>query len=710
MNEEAALSDGGNDADRRRWTHKRAQFDNAIHSARLLGFIQKLASGEARYHDILRTLREVNASADQSQYVAETLAMKKEVRGLARLEFHPEIAVFFTEVSRLIPQLTDGLASQVMMLLGHAAQNDVYLDTVSDAVSELLADLDHPLNREARNYLRLLWEQIEATRRLKQTEALFPGSSVPPPSSRAHPASRDSGRLPKATAQLEASPRPGEATDRDNGEPLGRTATMAMPSSDGAPATREWPEPARAEAPPAVPDEQNPHRYESSTKTIIGMAASVHLQPDWAGSASEAADRPVTMRGTGATEGPAVGAGEVAALTESGARSDASVPNAQESLQREAPSSAEAMHDKPWDEQTNEFFSRSEAPHTDFEPGSLQDNRHAVPISRPPGAEREPEAKLPTNSVPRWAVLTASLAVAGIVAAVVYVTQEPGADEQDATALPSATATARPPNAAASDLARQPRTTTTALPSAVRNPAAPPPPPPPTNDTRVAQPDKTAEPTHAVPRPDRGPRPQSARPVAPPRVAVDSPSVRHRPPKSDSNSAAMPEATAKQAAPIDSQSSRRTSASVVTPPDIANSMSPLDRIIAELRLISPDPVGIEEKARELSRIIAKAKRKDAFYIIDHLGPPVALDPLGRDPALEESLRTFAISTLGRVAVDDDDSRAVSAIFMLGEWAKSGGKGRQKAIAALESLGKDRIVKASIPRMKAWRAAKAQSDE
>ena len=182
MNEEAPLSDGGSDADRRRWTHKRAQFDNAIQSARLLSFIQRLASGEVRHQEIVAILLKVNASKDQSQYVAETLAMKKELRGLARQEFHPEIAQFFTEVSHRIPQLTDGLASQVMMLLGHAAQNDAYLDTVSNAVSALLADLDHPLNREARNYLRLLWDQMEATRRLKQTEAQFGGASMPPPS------------------------------------------------------------------------------------------------------------------------------------------------------------------------------------------------------------------------------------------------------------------------------------------------------------------------------------------------------------------------------------------------------------------------------------------------------------------------------------------------------------------------------------------------
>ena len=154
----------------------------------------------------------------------------------------------------------------------------------------------------------------------------------------------------------------------------------------------------------------------------------------------------------------------------------------------------------------------------------------------------------------------------------------------------------------------------------------------------------------------------------------------------------------------------RAPATIVTPPDVAKNMSPLDRIIAELRIISPDPVGIEDKARELSRIIASSKRKDAFYIIDHMGPPVALDPLGRDPVLEESLRTFAISTLSRVALDDDDSRAVSAVYMIGEWARSGGKGRQKAIAALDALNKEKIFKTSSPRIKALRAVIARLDE
>ena len=149
--------------------------------------------------------------------------------------------------------------------------------------------------------------------------------------------------------------------------------------------------------------------------------------------------------------------------------------------------------------------------------------------------------------------------------------------------------------------------------------------------------------------------------------------------------------------------------SVVTPPEVAKTLSPLDRIIAELRLISPDAVGIEDKARELARIIAKSKRKEAGQILDKLGPPIAVDPLSRDSTLEDSLQTFAISVLGRVATDDDDNRAVDALLMLGEWVRYGGKGKQKALSALQVLSHESIIKTSAPRLRALKTAEAQAD-
>ncbi len=91
------VPDSPNESDRRKWTHKRAQFDSAINSARLLGVIQNIAMGNMDANEALRIILEVNASTDQAQYVGEMLAMKKEFRELARLDFIPEIATFIHE-------------------------------------------------------------------------------------------------------------------------------------------------------------------------------------------------------------------------------------------------------------------------------------------------------------------------------------------------------------------------------------------------------------------------------------------------------------------------------------------------------------------------------------------------------------------------------------------------------------------------------------
>jgi hypothetical protein len=696
MNEEAPLSDGGSDADRRRWTHKRAQFDSAIQSARLLSFIQRLASGEVRHQEIIAILLKVNASKDQAQYVAETLAMKKELRGLARQELHPEIALFFTEAAHLIPQLTDGLASQVMMLLGHAAQNDAYLDTVSNAVSALLADLDHPLNREARNYLRLLWDQMEATRRLKQTEAQFGGVSVPPPSA-SERALRDSGKLPRAVALRDPISAPVLVAEAAVIEPSNHTAKMdvasvepahsVVPAESSNSSTAPEASPSQLAQPNSetpAPSPSGSPEVRSSTKTVIGGIEAPALL--WSEPApSSAAPAEPTQSATLA--GPAFASEPLLAMPS----------KRQTHPDLLAVGSSEAQ-DTSFDAQTNEFFSRSEAPQPESARESTREPRPAV------ARLAEPDIKLPTNSVPRWAVITASVAVAGVVAAVVYVTREPS--PESTLGVPSAKASAHALSPSAQASAQRPNKKPQSQPSAAY--AAPPPPPPPPVVTPPPQAVKPAEPK---PTPDPAP----AKPVSA-RVAVDSPNVsapqpaKSQPgrPQSGKQPSATPAPSA-HATPEESQP-RGASASIVTPPEVAKNLSPLDRIVAELRLISPDAVGIEDKARELSRIIATSKRKDAIYIIDHLGPQVAIDTLGRDPTLEESLRTFAISTLGRVALDDDDGRAVSAIFMLGEWAKSAGKGRQKAIAALDSLGKESIVKTSAPRTKALRAAKAQIDE
>ncbi len=74
------VPDSGSESDRRKWIHKRAQFDSAINTARLLGVIKNLAAGNVEARDALQIILAVNGSTDQAQYVAEMLAMKKEFK------------------------------------------------------------------------------------------------------------------------------------------------------------------------------------------------------------------------------------------------------------------------------------------------------------------------------------------------------------------------------------------------------------------------------------------------------------------------------------------------------------------------------------------------------------------------------------------------------------------------------------------------------
>jgi hypothetical protein len=705
LNKEIPLSDSGSDADRRKWTHKRAQFDNAIHSARLLGFVQKLATGVANHREIVETLVQVNSSADQADYIAEILAIKKELRDLTQRDFHPEIAGFLVEASRLIPELTDGLASQIMMVLGHAGQNDAYLETVSDAVSGLLADLDHPLSADARSYLRLLWDQIEATRRLKQTEAQFTGPSMPLPSSVAPSERRDSGKLPKAQARVEEHPA-SEAAAAVSEPPVivpsqehaAGEAPLVASELQGSALTSEKASPPSSipkakirsiAAPTPATDAQStspvtdttpsPVVYESREETMPGyktrpMPVRQQTTPDPVAAKSEL-ERQVTLIQFAVSPGTVDSEGGVESSP----------------IPRVPSVPPPDVLEKGWDDGSDELDADRQPRRS---PGR-------IPIPQKTDSDDESDYKLPTRGVPRWALITAIVTVSVLVTAVVYLTKDDVTTPAEPATSASAKAKTTAPQMSATAKASTRPTKSSAKPA---QSAAPPPPP----VVPVAPPaTPSPEPKPAPPVPPE-PHANPAQKSPPGRVAMDAVNVpAAHPAKTEPTAAASTKPTPAATA---TQEPRRASATIVTPPDVAKNMSPLDRIIAELRIISPDPVGIEDKARELSRIIASSKRKDAFYIIDHLGPPVALDPLGRDPALEESLRTFAISTLSRVALDDDDSRAVSAVYMIGEWARSGGKGRQKAIAALDSLNKEKIFKTSSPRIKALRAVIARLDE
>jgi hypothetical protein len=642
------VPDSGSESDRRRWIHKRAQFDSAINTARLLGVVQNLASGAVTARDVLQTVLEVNSSTDQAQYVAEMLAMKKEFRDLTRLEYYPEVANFLSEGSRLIPNLTDGLASQMLMAMGHAAQNDAYLETVSSAVSAMLSDLDHPLVTDARSYVRLLWDQMEATRKLKQTEAQYTGARV----------ERDVGRVPQ--------------TERRSSGSMVAASKRQLPA---APA-------------PVVPPEKPLAAVETHDE-----------QPSTAGL------RTATILGVGDAR-PAMSSTPRQRIA---ARSDSS--------SRVKPASTEILADPPRTE------TAPAAPEVSFAEGHVPE---ASPVETPSASrdvfetltsettlsehKLEPtrdesqreivtdEFKLPTRDVPKWAVgavVAAALVGVGVIVVLTnesgQKTEAPAGSASAKTGKPKSSAT--PPQVPAvptpSRPIKTPESAAATKPSQAPAPRVPAP---------VAPVSNIPEPTMAP-----TPKPKSTRSEPVVSVPVQSKSVQTKnAPIVAPSPKKLPD---KNVEPVQ----KNNSSPVVTSPEVSRTLSPLDRIIAELRIISPDPSGIEDKARELARIIARSKRKEAQKIIEDLGPPVAVDPLGRDPTLEESLRTFAISVLGRVATDDDDNRAVDAVLMLGEWVKGGNKGKQKALAALESLSRDPTVKTSAPRLRALKTAQAQGE-
>jgi len=652
------VPDSGSESDRRKWIHKRAQFDSAINTARLLSVVQNLAAGAVTAQDALQIILEVNSSTDQAQYVAEMLAMKKEFRDLARLEYYPEIASFLSEGSRLIPNLTDGLASQMLMAMGHAAQNDAYLETVSSAVSAMLSDLDHPLMTEARNYVRLLWDQMEATRRLKQTEA--------------HYVSGDTSRLAQ--------------TERRSSGSMVAASKRQLPAAEPSVAQPEKPVLERPVAAPVETHNAHPSVPGIRKATLLGVGAArppisssprqrVADRVDSSSKITPASAAKVVASPTGSTSAPAVlvapdeTAVETRAAEVSHTHTEQVTDKSADAFQLSTPDTRPL--DRPFAGKTNE--SRREIANDEF--------------------------KLPTREVPKWAVGAVVAAALGAVGLVVVLTNEsdkkteaPAVSASAKSAEPKHSATVPPiasaPTPKIAPVPRSPQPKPPASANAVTPSAAPPPriPVPNTPPAPVAPVQKSksthSEPVVSVPVSTKTGQSKNSQIATPPKKGPE-----------------------KSVEPV----ARNNSAQVVTSPEVSRTLSPLDRIIAELRIISPDPSGIEDKARELARIIARSKRKEARQIIDGLGPPVAVDSLGRDPTLEESLRTFAISVLGRVATDDDDNRAVDALLMLGEWVKGGSKGKQKALSALESLSRDPTVKTSPPRLRALKTAQAQGD-
>ncbi len=136
--EKTAKPPAGNGTERRgSWAHKRPQFDAAVRNSSFPPAFSALMEGKEEPAALVGLVSQL-PSRNQDRYAAEVLAMKKQFRLLATVEYNERIAQFLDECSQIIPKLPEGLAIQIIEALEHASKNDQYLETVDSSVSRLL--------------------------------------------------------------------------------------------------------------------------------------------------------------------------------------------------------------------------------------------------------------------------------------------------------------------------------------------------------------------------------------------------------------------------------------------------------------------------------------------------------------------------------------------------------------------------------------------
>lgn len=143
----------------------------------------------------------------------------------------------------------------------------------------------------------------------------------------------------------------------------------------------------------------------------------------------------------------------------------------------------------------------------------------------------------------------------------------------------------------------------------------------------------------------------------------------------------------------------RASATSETPRMSAETRD-VDQILEELRQIPDSEARINAKAREVSRIVARSARPEAEKLLARLTPEELLH--GTESvdtrALDPRRRVVAL-LLAMVALDKDDARAVTAIELLGEWAKSRIHGGAAKLT-LDQLAQDPVLQSRNRRRQA----------
>lgn len=119
-----------------------------------------------------------------------------------------------------------------------------------------------------------------------------------------------------------------------------------------------------------------------------------------------------------------------------------------------------------------------------------------------------------------------------------------------------------------------------------------------------------------------------------------------------------------------------------------------------------DPDVIEARASEVASLVADASRSDAAIILSRLLPEDVLSGFDGQPfqVLEPVRRAVAL-TLRKVALDRDDTRAVRAVEVLGEWAKSRKHGAAAKLT-LDQLAREAMITTRARRQSALNRVRA----
>ncbi len=243
----------------------RPELDSVVSTARLNRAVERLEEGSVSVEELLEVFDELSHSGITGRQLPELLALKRQQVTLEHAVFTPSVAEFLVRLSRRLPHLSDGLSSQVMVLLEASSQNPAFFGVVRAITDERLLDLGHPLSTELRQAFRRI---ADRSLTLDTPASTAPSSNRTPFRSQPIMAVSDTDPLahtntpltPSKNLAIEAEPTPSlSAAENDSstleplssrGEPPGSPPSFEAPSSEP---VRAEPEAARAPSSSTAP-------------------------------------------------------------------------------------------------------------------------------------------------------------------------------------------------------------------------------------------------------------------------------------------------------------------------------------------------------------------------------------------------------------------------------------------------------------------------